>query len=145
MSAAEQRRHERLCAHLLGELPEDEQRELERDLASHPELVEEQQRLSATLNLVQAALGEAVPEDGLSPESLGSLRQAATRTATPRRAGAALPRLAAAASVVFCGWLGWHVGEGCAAVDMGRVAGVEQELPREGVSPDARADSSAAR
>ena len=144
MSAAEQRRHERLCAHLLGELPEDELRELERDLASHPELAEEQQRLSETLNLVQVALAETVPEDGLSSASLSSLRQAATRTATPRRAGAALPRLAAAASVVLCGWLGWQFGEGSAAVDMGSVAGMDQDTSREEVVSGDRGDASAA-
>jgi len=144
LSAAEQRRHERLCAHLFGELPEDELRELERDLASHPELAEEQQRLSATLNLVQDALAEAVPEDGLSLESMSSLRHAATRTAPPRRAGAALPRLAAAASVVLCGWLGWQFGEGSAAVDMGSVAGMDQDTSREEVVSGDRGDASAA-
>ncbi len=100
----EERRHEMLCAYLLGELEDEERTEIEAALEESEELRAERARLESTIGVVQ----NAFPEEGLSPEALAELMSAATkpnRSVPPGwsllRGGGGLVRLAAAVVVLL--------------------------------------------
>lgn len=82
--AIDERTHQRLCAWILGELGEDEGRELERACAASPTLEAERARLAATIELVREAQRE---EPALGEETLARVLAAAggspPRHATP--------------------------------------------------------------
>lgn len=99
-SSQESSAHERLCAHLFGELDASEAARLEADLADSEELRGERERLEATIGLLQSSTSGG---DALSPEILATLEQASKPvlritpwyTRTPMRAAAGFLALAA--------------------------------------------------
>ena len=65
--------HERLCAHVLGELDAADGARLERELAASPELRAERERIAATIDCVRGALGGS---EALSPQLLDGIERA---------------------------------------------------------------------
>lgn len=109
-NATHDRMHELLCAYVLGEATADERAEVERALASSPELALEKQRIEATIGLVQSAITE---DETLS----AARREEVLRAAVPPRA---LPRawwregwVRAAAGILFVSFAlgGWSIYE----------------------------------
>lgn len=118
MRNEEQRVHELLCAHVLGELdaPEraNDREEIERLLAGSEDLRAERARVAATVGLVQGSLGTG---EALSSERAERLLAAAERRAAPAPRPVARPvawhrrpalRLAAAFAFVALGAFAWR-------------------------------------
>ncbi|MCK6447253.1 MAG: von Willebrand factor type A domain-containing protein [Planctomycetes bacterium] len=125
------RLHQLLCAVVLGEASDEERAEVERALATSPELRAEKQRLEATIGLFQGALTDG---ERLAPIAERELEQALARRR--RRPWHAHPGFRIAASfVVFgsAGWIAWRTFE---ARD---VAVRERALPATAAAPEASA------
>lgn len=97
-----ERLHQLLCATVLGEASEAQRLEVERALATSPQLRAERQRLEATIGLFQDALTDG---ERLSPAAERELAQALARRRSPP--WYARPAFRLAASLVAMGSLGW--------------------------------------
>jgi Ca-activated chloride channel family protein len=98
---AEDPRHERLCALVLGELSPEEARALEAELAADPELLAEKERIEATLELVATSFEgtDALPEEALRVLERAASPSGAGHAAAPSRPWYARPALQLAAGL----------------------------------------------
>ena len=96
----DQRLHELLCAHILGETNDAERNEIERALAQSSELREERDRLETTIGFVRDAMAEG---DALRPSAAAEILAAAKRRKSHRFARPLLA-LAASLAVIVSGY-----------------------------------------
>lgn len=111
-NATHDRMHELLCAYVLGEVTPEERAEVERALASSPELVREKERIEATIGLVQGAMGKS---ETLSEARREEVLRAAVPTALqpPVRPWWKETWVRAAAGILFVSFAlgGWSIYE----------------------------------
>ena len=130
--SAEDLRHERLCALVLGELEAEQAQALEAELAVDADLRAEKERIEATLGLVSSNLsgGEALPD-----EMLRALEQEARplprlEPASRRWYGRPAVQLAAGIAALATGVLGGKALFGPLAPESARLAATGDELAR---------------
>lgn len=98
---ADDPRHERLCALVLGELSPEEVRALEAELAADPELLAEKERIEATLELVATSFEgtDVLPDEALRVLERAASSSGAGHATAPSRPWYARPALQLAAGL----------------------------------------------